>query len=205
MNALALFLTLAVVPAFAADAPSPSSPGPGSSPVPAKDQQPKPGTDNIGSAYAMDNFEEVLAAEQKQRESELNDALKGREFQYNAQKDLETRQMKEKFEFLRKRVDERKAFERAGFDDWKKFMEKLRTIPPAERNAAKLQFDRAAMDGRHKQEDDSQKLVSQFMEKQQHERDDYWVKIQKENDDRERQQQEHVYRSVKSATPASAP
>jgi hypothetical protein len=201
MIAFALIAALAAAPAFA-DPPSTApadAPGTGSSAVPAKDQMPKPGTDNIGAAYGMDNFDEVIAAETKQRESELNDALKGREFQYNAQKDLETRQLKDKLDFLRKRVDERKAFERAEFEDWKKFTEKMRALAPMDRNAAKLQHDRADMDARHKQDDESQKLVNQFMDKQQHERDDYWIKLHKENDDLERRQQEHAYRSTKAS------
>lgn len=195
LAALALALS-----AYAADpAPKTAPPPPAAPPngaanadVPAADQMPNPGSDGGVTPYALKDFDEVIKTDQKRMEADLKDTLKQLDAQYEAQKALESRQLKDKFDFLKKIRDDRAAFERSEIDAWRKFAETLRAVEPAERGTEKLQYDQKAMERRHKNEEASVVKNREFMEAQQRERDQFWAQVQKDNNEIARLQQEHA-------------
>jgi hypothetical protein len=198
-TALPLALLVCAAPVFAADpSPAPAAPAAasaangGDANVPAKDQQPNPGSDGGVTPYALKDFDEVVKNDEKRMEADLKETLKQVDAQYQAQKDLESRQLKEKFEFLKKQRDERAAFERGEIEAWKKFVVTLKAVEPAERGAEKLQFDQKSMERRHKNDDEAVVRNREFIEKQQRERDAFWAEVQKQNNENSRLQQEHA-------------
>ena len=201
---LLLALSLSALPAVAADLPPPppAAAKTGSEPnVPLADQQPNPGSDGGVTPYALKDLDAVLKEDQKRLEADLRDAVKMLDAQYEAQKDLESRQLKAKFDFLKKIRDERVSFEHAQIDEWRKFGEKLRAVEPAERGTEKLVFDQKSLELRHKFEVDAQAKNKEFMEKQQVERDQFWAKLQKENNEAALRQQEHATKWGKPSAP----
>jgi hypothetical protein len=207
---LTLALALAAAPVLAAGeaaapkpgTPLPTSPSNNNAPdVPEKDTMPNPGSDGGVTPYALKDFDEVIKADLKRLENDSQETLKSIDAQYEAQKALESGQLKEKFEFLKKLRDERAAFERSLIDDWKKFAEKLRATEPAERGTEKLAFDQKSMERRHKFEDEQLAKNKEFMEKQQRDRDAFWVKTQKDNNERSRQQLENATKWGKVTPP----
>jgi hypothetical protein len=201
MNAALFLAAILCAPLVLAADPAPAPPPPGGSAiVPASDQQPNPGTDGV-TPYALKDFDEVVKADQKRMEADLKDTLKELDAKYEAQKDLETRQMKAKFDFLKKIRDERAAFERGEIDVWKAFVEKLRAVEPAERGAEKLLFDQKSMERRHAREEDILARNKEFLAKQQTERDQFWAQVQKDNNESARLQQEHATKWGKPSTP----
>lgn len=203
MNAaLLLSAALAAAPATAA-APEPAA-APSASPAPApyaapaadavpeKDRQPNAGTDGGATPFGLKSFDEAVKAELKSLEADAKETIRQIDAQYDAQKDMETRQLKEKFELLRRLRDERAAFERDTIDGWKKFVEKLRAVEPAERGTEKLIYDQKVMERRHKLDDEQTAKNKEFMDKQQRERDQFWTKLQQENNERARVQTEHA-------------
>jgi len=192
-TALLLSLTLGAAPAAAAAdaAPAPAAAAPQD--VPDKDRQPNPGTPDGGvTPYALKDFDETVKGDLKAMEADAKENLRAFDAQNAAQEELETRQLKKKFEFQRKLRDERAAFEKAMIDDWKKFVEKLRATEPAERGTEKIAYDQRAMERRRKYDDELTAKNKDFIEKQQRERDEFWRKLQQDNSERTRQQQEHA-------------
>lgn len=194
----ALLLTVAVaaaaaVPARAADkAPAAAPAAPSAGDVPDKDRMPNPGSDGGVTPYALKDLDDVIKADQKRMEAELKDSLRAVDAQYDAQKELEGRQFKEKFDYLRKLRDERAEFERSLIDDWRKFAESLRSVEPAERGTEKLAYDQKVMERRHKFDDEQIAKNKDLMEKQQRDRDAFWRKVQQDNNERARQQTENA-------------
>lgn len=192
---LAALLSCAAPARAAAPAPVPAPPAqnqPGDPVVPDADRQPNPGSDGGVTPYALKDFDAVIKADQARMEANLKMTLKQIDTQFETQRDLETRQLKAKFEFLKKLRDERAAFERAEIEDWKKFAAALRSVEPAERGTEKLQYDQKDMERRRKRDDAVMAQNKEFLEKQQRERDQYWIGVQKENDESSRRQQEHA-------------
>lgn len=176
----------ASTPAAAADGQ------PGSDAVPVSDQQPNPGADAGVTPYALKDLDAVIKADQARMEDDLKLTLKQLDAQYEAQKDLESRQLKEKFAFLRKLRDQRADFEREEIKVWRKFAEGLRGVEPAERGTEKVRFDQEALERRNKNNTASVEANKEFMDKQQRERDEFWSKIQEENNATARRQLEHA-------------
>lgn len=189
-------LVLCAAPALAAapaPAPAPASASAQQPGTPsAADQQPNPGSEDGVTPYAVNDFDEATKADQARMEQDLKETAKRLDRQYDSQKELETRQMKEKFDFLRKQRDERIAFERGEIDAWKAFVVKLRAVEPAERGAEKLTFDQRSMERRQRFDEAARAKNKDFLDGAQRERDQYWAKLQQENNEAARQQQEHA-------------
>jgi hypothetical protein len=191
--ALGLALALSAAPVRAQDA-APAAPAASTAPAAGADASGNGGVPMDGGVtpYGLKDFDEVAKQDLKQMESDLKATVRALDDQYDEQADMESGQMKARLKFLRGIRDERVRFEKDEIGRWKTFVEHLRKVEPAERGTEKMTFDQDAADRRGKLDEKIQAENVAFREKQNAERDAFWKKVQKENFERQRLQQEHA-------------